>query len=230
MRPISATIDLGALTHNYALAKSRASGAKTLAVVKASAYGHGIGRAARALSAADGFAVVELDTAVRLRQTGYAQPIVLLEGFFEPSELPVLAEHRIAAAIHSFEQIRMLETAPAGARVDVLLKLNTGMNRLGFEPGDFRSALDRLKGSRSVGAITLMTHFANADDARGVAWQMEIFERAAAGETLPRSLANSAAVLRYPETHAEIVRPASCSTVARLSPRASAPRSACGRS
>ena len=207
MRPISATIDFSALAHNYEVAKRHARTAQALAVVKANAYGHGIGRAARALAHADGFAVVELDSAVRLRDAGYTQRIVLLEGFFEPAELAVLAERRISAAVHSFEQIAMLERAPAGAALDVLLKINTGMNRLGFEPADFPAALERLRASRAVGPITLMTHFANADDERGVAWQMETFERAVAGHDLPRSLANSAAVLRYPETHADTVRP-----------------------
>ena len=207
MRPIAATIDFGALAHNYEVARTRARGAQALAVVKANAYGHGIGRAARALSNADGFAVVELDAAVRLRESGYPQRIVLLEGFFEPAELPVLAAHRIAAAVHSFEQIRMLESAPAGARLDVLLKINTGMNRLGFQPADFPAALAQLKASPAVGAITLMTHFASADDERGVAWQLETFERVTAGETLPKSVANSAAILRYPETRFDAVRP-----------------------
>jgi alanine racemase len=207
MRPIAATIDLGALSHNYAVARRHAHGAQALAVVKANAYGHGLSRAARALAHADGFAVVELDMAVRLRDAGYTQRIVLLEGFFEPAELPVLAERRIAATVHSVEQIRMLEAAPAGAALDVLLKINTGMNRLGFQPDDFPSALARLEANPAVGSITLMTHFATADDERGVAWQMETFERVTAGSTLPRSAANSAAVLRYPQSHFDVVRP-----------------------
>jgi alanine racemase len=176
-------------------------------VIKANAYGHGLARAARAMARADGYAVVELEMAVRLRDAGYTQRIVLLEGYFEPSELPVLAERGIAAAVHSFEQIRMLESAPAGAKLDVLLKLNSGMNRLGFQPADFPAALARLKANAAIGSITLMTHFATADDERGVAWQMETFERVTAGERLPKSVANSAAVLRFPETHFDAVRP-----------------------
>jgi alanine racemase len=207
MRPLVATVDLGALAHNYAIATSRAHGAQALAVLKANAYGHGIARAARALAHAHGFATVELDAAVRLRQTGYAQRIVLLEGCFEPAELTVIADYRIATVVHHAEQIRMLDAVRPGASLDVLFKVNTGMNRLGFQPDDARAALDRLKAHRAVGAITLMTHFADADDARGVAWQMEAFERAVGGEKLPRSLANSAAILRHPETHADVVRP-----------------------
>jgi alanine racemase len=207
VRPTTATIDLAALRHNYGVARARSAGSQVLAVVKANAYGHGIARAARALAEADGFALVELEAAVRLRESGYRQRIVLLEGCFESAELAVVAEHRIATAIHSVEQIDMLRAAPAGAGLDVLVKLNTGMNRLGFQPHEFASVLERIKASRAVGAITLMTHFADADDARGVAWQLEAFERAAAGESLPRSFANSAAILRYPETHADAVRP-----------------------
>ncbi|MEA3158408.1 MAG: alanine racemase [Betaproteobacteria bacterium] len=207
MRPISATIDLDAIRHNYAVARRRASGAKALAVVKANAYGHGLARAARALSDADGFAVVELDAAVRLREAGHTQRIVLLEGFFEPRELAVIVECKLATVVHSAEQLDMLRELPAGAALDVLLKVNTGMNRLGFQPDRFALALARVKSHASVGAVTLMTHFANADDARGVAWQLETFDRVAGKESLPRSLANSAAILRYPETHAEWVRP-----------------------
>jgi alanine racemase len=207
MRPISATIDFAALRHNYGVARRHAAGAKALAVVKANAYGHGIARVARALVDADGYAVVELEAAVRLRETGYQQRIVLLEGFFEPPELSVMREYRLAAVVHSFEQIEMMRLLPPGPGIDVMVKLNSGMNRLGFQPGDFAAALEQVKASPAVGTITLITHFANADDERGVQWQLERFERATAGERLPRSLANSAAILRYPQTHAEVVRP-----------------------
>ena len=207
MRPIRATIDLAALRHNYDLARSKASRSKAMAVIKANAYGHGVLRAARAFGDADGFALVELEAAVRLREAGYGQRITLLEGFFEPRELAVIAEHKLTTVIHSDEQIAMLRALPPGAAIDVMLKLDTGMNRLGMEPSDFPRALARLKETRGLGAITLMTHFATADDSRGIASQLEVFERAAGAEPLPRTLANSAALLRYPETHADWVRP-----------------------
>lgn len=177
------------------------------AVIKANAYGHGLLRAARTMDVAAGFALVELDAAVRLRETGFRQRIMLLEGFFDARELPVLVEHRLAAVVHSRDQLQMLSELPAGARLDVMLKINTGMNRLGFAPTDCASAIQALRASPGVGTITLLTHFADADDARGVAWQMEAFERVARGTALPRSLANSAAILRYPETHFDWVRP-----------------------
>ena len=207
MRPITATIDLTALRHNYRAARRSAPNARALAVLKANAYGHGVGRAARALADADGFALVELDAAVRLREAGYSQRIVLLEGFFEARELPVLVQHDLATMVHSEEQIGMLRGLPRSAAIDVVLKLNTGMNRLGFQPAQFAAALAALKAHPGVRDITLATHFANADDSRGVAWQLEVFDRVAGGERLPRSLANSAAILRYPETHRDEVRP-----------------------
>ncbi|MDB5904409.1 MAG: alanine racemase [Betaproteobacteria bacterium] len=207
MRPISATIDLAALRHNYGVARRLAPGAAALAVVKANAYGHGIARAARALADAGGFAVVELDAAVRLRETGFEQPIVLLEGFFEARELSVIREYRLSTVVHSFEQLEMMRGLPAGRAIDVMVKLDSGMNRLGFPPGDIKAALEQVKANPAVGAITLITHFANADDEKGVQWQLERFERATAGQAMARSLANSAAILRHPQTHADVVRP-----------------------
>jgi alanine racemase len=207
MRPLSATVDLGALRHNLGIARRCAPDSRVLAVVKANAYGHGLERAARALAAADGFALVELDAAVRLREAGYAQRIVLLEGFFEAQELPVFAAHRLSAVVHNREQIDMLRQLVPGADLDVLLKVNTGMNRLGIAPGDFSSALGALRANPGIGALTVLTHFAEADEARGVAWQLERLAHIDEARGLPRSLANSAAILRYPESHADWIRP-----------------------
>ena len=101
----------------------------------------------------------------------------------------------------------MLDAAPRGARLDVMLKINTGMNRLGFAPRDALVACATLKNHAAVRQLTLMTHFATADDARGVAWQMTVFDEVAAAWPVERCIANSAAILRYPETHADWVRP-----------------------
>lgn len=206
-RPISATISAGALAHNLAVARKHAPHARVFAVVKAQAYGHGLLRAASALRAADGFAVVEFDAAMRLRDAGYGQRIVLLEGFFDPHEAAEGAVRKIATVVHAEEQLAWLSRLPVGTRLDVLLKINSGMNRLGFMPDAVPGIHARLQDMPGTGKVTLMTHFANADDARGVAWQMETFERAVAGLAAPRSLANSAAILRYPETHFDWVRP-----------------------
>jgi alanine racemase len=205
-RPIRATISATALRHNYALAKGLAPRSKVLAVVKANAYGHGLERAARALPAADGFGIVELEGAVKLRSLGCTQPILLLEGFFEAAELPVLATHRLAAAVHCDEQLRMLESAPPPEPLDVYFKINTGMNRLGFPVARARAAFDRLAACRAVKSITLMTHFATSELADGVDQAMRRFDEATRGIGLPRSLANSAAIFAHPRTHADVAR------------------------
>jgi alanine racemase len=198
-RPIWATIRLSALRSNLDIARRVAPNARPLAVIKANAYGHGLLRTASALREADGFAVLDLDDAVRLREAGHTQRILLLEGFFEPADLPEFAEHGLTAVVHSLEQIAMLERTRLRLRIDVFLKINTGMNRLGLPPDSVRSALERLQGSGNAGEITLMTHFADADDTRGIDWQLEVFQRAGAGLDLPVSTANSAALLRYPD-------------------------------
>jgi len=206
-RPITATIHPAALAHNFGVARAHAPHAKVFAVIKANGYGHGLLRVAGALRAADGFAVIEFDAAMRLRDAGYTQRIVLLEGFFDAREAVEGAARRLTTVVHTDEQMPLLDALVAGARLDVLLKINSGMNRLGYAPDAVRGAYAKLQDHPGVGKLTLMTHFADADGARGVAWQMSAFERAAAGIAAPRSLANSAATLRYPETHFDWIRP-----------------------
>lgn len=207
-RPVAAAIDLSALRHNLGVVRHHAAQSRVLAVVKANAYGHGVMRVARALTSAgvDGFALLELEAAITLREAGFNQRIVLLEGFFDTGELTLLNQYRIDTVVHCAEQIAMLQHAPAGSKHNVLLKLNTGMNRLGFSEAAFPGALAALRANGMVGELTLMSHFANADDVRGVAWQMEAFDRITTGVNLPRTFANSAAILRYPHTHADWVR------------------------
>jgi len=205
-RPIRATISLEALRHNYAVAKRIAARSRVLAVVKADGYGHGLERVARALaSRADGFGILEIDGAVRLREWGHRQPIVLLEGFFEPSELPVLAQHGLATVVHCDEQLRMLEVAHPEP-LDVYFKINTGMNRLGFPIARARKALERLKASGAAKSVTLMTHFARSEAFDGVNEAMRAFSALTEGIEAPRSLANSAAIFAHPETHADVAR------------------------
>ena len=211
MRPITATISLDALRHNLGVVRRCAPRSRVFAVIKANAYGHGAARVARALHGADGIALLELDAAVRLREAGERRRLALLEGLFDATELATAAAHHLTIAIHGQDQLRMLDSAPHDARFDVMLKINTGMNRLGFTPPDARAAWETLKNHRAVEQVTLMTHFATADDARGVAWQLEVLNEIAAevtgGLQCERSTANSAAVLRHPETHADWVRP-----------------------
>ncbi len=206
MRPIRASIDLGALRHNLAVARRHAPSAKLMAVVKANAYGHGLMRAARGLRDADAFAVLELDAAVRLREAGYAHRILLLEGFFAVSELETIADHRLATVVHSMEQVRLLRSTRVKQKLEVHLKINTGMNRLGIALRDVPRAIELLQ-TAQISQIVLMTHFACAEEHDGVREQLQRFEQVASTQPLPRNLANSAALLRHPSTHADWVRP-----------------------
>jgi alanine racemase len=206
-RPLAAHVDLAALAANLARVSVFAPGAVVLAVVKANAYGHGLTRVLPALASAAGLALVELDAAVQLRTQGERRPILLLEGFFDPAELGELAAHSLATVVHCAEQVRMLEQARLARPIDVWLKVNTGMNRLGVAPADVRALAARLSGARSVASLRLMMHFARADEADGVSEPLARFASACAGLPYPRSLANSAGIVRYHETGGEAVRP-----------------------
>ena len=210
-RPIQANLDLNALESNLQVAR-RATSARIMSVIKADGYGHGLMRAAEALAATDGYALLDIQDAVRLRETGYRQTILLLEGVFGAEELPVIAEYDLTCVIHSAWQIAMLDAypgrgTPGNGKLDIWLKVNSGMNRLGFVPQQVAQVMDQLRRHRAVRDITLMTHFANADEARGIAEPLVLFNDLAAHYRVPRSLANSAALLRYPEAHGDWVRP-----------------------
>ncbi len=206
-RPIRASFRLSALRHNLGVARRHAPDCRIWAVVKAAAYGHGLQRAAGALVDADGFALLDLNEAVRLREAGIAKPILLLEGIFQPADLEPADRHGLTLVLHDLEQILMLERARLSAPLAVCLKLDTGMHRLGFSGSQLRAAHARLQASGKVASITLMTHFADADGATGVAAQMARFAESTAGLGGELTLANSAALLRYPETHVGWVRP-----------------------
>lgn len=207
-RPIRATIDLDALRHNLSIARDHAGGARVWSVVKANAYGHGLLRAARALDElSDGLALLDLAEAIALREAGVSKPILLLEGWFQADDIPLFAEHELTAVIHSAEQIAMLSRAKLAARLPLFVKVNTGMNRLGFAPGELAAALAKLHVIPHAGALALMTHFADADGQRGIAEQLARFRRIGEGIDMPRSMANSAALLRFPEARGDWVRP-----------------------
>jgi alanine racemase len=206
-RPIAASLDLGALAANVERARGYAAGAKLLAVVKANAYGHGLARVLPALAGADGVALIEIERALELRNLGYDRPILLLEGFFDVRDLACAADAGIAVVVHDLEQVRMLEQEKRGRSVDVYLKINTGMNRLGVVPSLVAAARERLVHLPSVAGITLMTHFARLEEDDGLAEPLACFERTCAGLPYPRSLANSAGVVRYSEVGGATVRP-----------------------
>lgn len=205
-RPIQARIDLSALEHNLQVVRCHAK-ARVMAVIKANAYGHGLMQAADALRAAEGFALLDMADAIRLREAGFRQTLLLLEGAFSPQDMPVLAEFDISVVIHARHQLEMLDAYPKRGGLNVWLKVNTGMNRLGFMPEEAPAVMARLQEHAAIREVALMTHFANADTASGIAQQLARFEGLSSQYRLPRSLANSAALLRYPAAHGEWVRP-----------------------
>lgn len=210
-RPLAATIDIAALRHNLAVAKNAAPGAKAWAVVKADAYGHGLARGMRGFAEADGLALIEVEAAVRLRELGWNKPVMLLEGFFEQADLRTIIAHDIAVVVHCKEQVEMLAAEKISKPVAVFLKMNTGMNRLGFTPDCFAEAHARLRALPGIGEITLMTHFANADDPANALLtpdeQLRRFLRGSAGLGAARSLSNSAAVLEHAAFAHDWIRP-----------------------
>lgn len=206
-RPLYAQVNLAALRDNLARVRELAPGAQVLAVVKANAYGHGLLRVLPALEDADGLALVEPEMAYLLRDHRYSRRILMLEGFFEADELPEFARRRLATAVHDEAQVRMLETAVLERPLEVFVKVNVGMNRLGFRPGKVADACRRLASSPSVAALRLMMHFARAEEDDGIAEALAEFERACKGLPYPRSLANSAGVTRYAEVGGDTVRP-----------------------
>ncbi|MGD9387889.1 MAG: alanine racemase [Gammaproteobacteria bacterium] len=209
-RAARAIVSAGALRHNLRRVRERAPGARVMAVIKANGYGHGLVGTARALREADAFAVARMEEAVALRQAGLDQPVVLLEGVLDPQQLPLASALGLELVVHSAEQLAMLEAASLARPVQAWLKIDTGMNRLGFPQDAARDAAARLERCGNVRpGIRLMTHLACADerDDGVTGGQLERF-RAALGD-LPgeRSIANSAALLWRPETHADWVRP-----------------------
>ena len=206
-RPISARIDTSALRHNLHVIRQHSRGARTMAVVKANAYGHGLLTVITALDEADGFAVASIDEALQIRQTGWTKPVLLLEGIFSEDELPLCRQHRLSMVVHNRQQLDFLQQAGSEPLPPLFLKLNSGMNRLGFTPADFGSALHSLRQLPSITEINLTSHFATADEPSGIHQQMQVINSAFAGLAYPRSLANSAAIFRYPDSHADWVRP-----------------------
>ena len=207
MRPIQAIISQSALAHNLNVVKKYAPNSKVMAVVKANAYGHGLINAAQGLSATDGFAVLGLNEAIDLREAGFEQTILLLEGVFNENELAIAASFNVGLTVHCAPQIDMLERAKLVRKLNIHLKMNTGMNRLGFTPSAYLSAFERLKACQNVAEITLMTHFATADEVVGISDALKRFQTTTKGLQQPLSLANSAAILRHKEAHTDWVRP-----------------------
>ena len=212
-RPIQAVIHLDALQHNLNIARQATPRSKVFAVVKANAYGHGIERVYDAFKTADGFALLDIAEAIRVRDLGWTGPILLLEGFFSAEDLVDCEQYRLSFSIYNEQQVEWLEKFQAKNKTqfDVFLKMNTGMNRLGFQPEMYRNIWQRLKQSEAVKSITHMMHFSDADGDRlgqeGIQYQHTVFEHTIQGLDGECSISNSAAILRHSKKlHSDYVR------------------------
>ncbi len=209
MRPARALIDLSALRHNYQLARET-TGAKALAVIKADAYGHGAVRVAQALETqADGFAVACIEEALELRQAGIRGPVLLLEGFFEAEELGLIVEHDFWCVIHSLWQLEAIEKANIGKPLNIWLKMDSGMHRVGIHPTEYKAAYQRLLATGKTAKVVLMTHFARADELGSARTeeQVAIFQSTREGLAAEVSLRNSPGVMGWPNVPSDWVRP-----------------------
>jgi alanine racemase len=203
------TVDALALRNNLAVVRRFAPGARVIAAVKANAYGHGLVHAARALAGADAFGVARIEEALALRAAGISHPIVALEGVFAAEQLDAAAANDLQLVVHSFEQIAMLEQYAGAHRFGVWLKLDTGMNRLGFRAEEFHAAHARIAACAAVGTLRLLTHLACAENAGSLETRVQLdrFRTLSAPLRLERSIANSAGIIAWPDAHGEWVRP-----------------------
>ena len=209
-RPIQAFVHTDALRHNLQRMRVAAADARVWAVVKANAYGHGIERVFEGFRAADGFALLDLDEAQRLRALGWRGPVLLLEGVFEARDLELCSRLDLWHTVHCDEQIDMLSRHKTQVPHRIFVKMNSGMNRLGFTPVRLRSAWTRLNQLPQVDEISFITHFSDADGDKGIAAQMAAFEHATQDLPGERTTCNSAGLLRHasaPAVAADWVRP-----------------------
>ncbi|BCM25009.1 alanine racemase [Methyloradius palustris] len=214
-RPAIAHIRLDAFRHNYRIAK-QSHGGKALAVIKANAYGHGAIQCAQAIeNEADGFAVAAIEEALQLREARITAPILLLEGFFEAAELPVIVANDFWIVIHHLWQVEVLLETALAKPLNVWLKLDSGMHRVGLSPADYSEAYSRLSQHVNVAKLVLMTHFANADNLNSdhTQQQVAVFQETITGmgklsaALCETSLANSAGILSWPQAQGNWSRP-----------------------
>ncbi|MES2142713.1 MAG: alanine racemase [Pseudomonadota bacterium] len=211
-RPVAVELDLSALRHNVKRIREIAPQSKILAMVKANAYGHGLIPIAHALasSSVEGFGVSCSEEALVLREAGIKQKIVLMEGLFSKTELPLLINYQLDTVIHDHRQLHLLTQQELETPINVWIKINTGMNRLGFSSTDFPEIWQRCQSCSWINVICVMTHFSSADDSieeTTTLQQIEKFNQVTKDLQVEKSLANSAAILAYPDSHADWVRP-----------------------
>ena len=207
-RTAKVAIDNNALQHNFRRVKQLAPHSKIIAVIKANAYGHGVLSVAHALADADAFALAMCDEALQLRDAGITRPLMVLHGFQNADELAQLAAHNISAVVHQPAQVSLLEQYN-GKPVDIWLKLDSGMHRLGFGAAEYASIMQRLRACNTAASIRLMSHFANADQPEDALnqKQLEVFSALSRDSGLECSMANSAALTALPQSQFDWVRP-----------------------
>jgi len=209
LRPIRAVIHRQALTHNLERVKQLAPGSNIMAVLKANAYGHGLLSSAGSFSAADAYGVLEVEAAIQLREAGFGKRICLLEGLFRDEDPALLASYKLEPVIHSEWQMQQLSHYQGETPLNVWLKIDTGMHRLGFPVKEAVEVYERLVAMPFINVAVIMSHLANADDVDDdkTRIQLDILEQCLAARSPEMSLANSAAVCAWPETHLDWVRP-----------------------
>ncbi|MBQ4832138.1 alanine racemase [Pseudoalteromonas sp. MMG010] len=210
MRLATAEINLSALAHNLKQVKFFAPKCKVMAVLKANAYGHGLVKIAQHLNDADAFAVARIDEALALRAGGLTKPIVLLEGFFNKADLPLLLANNFQTIIHDENQLAAIESAQLEAPIRCWLKVNTGMHRLGIAPAQFNAFYNRLQTTKNAhNTVNLMTHFSCADDINNhkTAQQVSLFQSLVGNIDQAHCLSNSAGIIAWPSGHGDWVRP-----------------------
>ncbi|MFK7816772.1 MAG: alanine racemase [Gammaproteobacteria bacterium] len=209
-RAAFARINLSNLKHNFAIVRKLAGDSKVMAVVKADAYGHGVLEICNCLEDADAFSVAYVNEALELRGNGIKQPIVALQGFSSANDLEQAILHDIQVVIHNKEQLHILKNSVDTPTLDVLLKCDTGMHRLGFAVEEFNDVLVDVKKLLSAkSSIRLMTHLACADDVANqfTRKQLQQFDQLVKDNSYQQSIANSAGILAWPESLRDWVRP-----------------------
>jgi alanine racemase len=207
MRPLKAIINHQALLTNLNHVKKIANQSKVMSVLKANAYGHNLLDVAKTLNSSDGFAVLSINEAIQLRENNFKQTILLLEGFFDKDEVNIASELRVNVTVHNQRQIELINKAKPRFPINIHLKVNTGMNRLGFMPDEINYLLESLNSNPYIEDIVLMTHFSTADEKEGIEKQLGIFNLISDNYNYSASVANSAAIIRYPESRLDWVRP-----------------------
>ncbi|MCF7977509.1 MAG: alanine racemase [Chromatiaceae bacterium] len=213
-----AQIDLQALRHNLAICRAVAPTSRVWAVIKANAYGHGMGQCAAALDAADGFALARVEEALLLRATGVSKPLLVMEGIANEAEASAVLPMQVELVVHATRHLDLilneLETSPQSRPQRIWLKLDTGMGRLGLQPQEAVALIERLRAlpSRLAEALELagiMTHLANADDPSHAMTDRQCEQARALAERfdLPLSIGNSAGILAHPAARSDWVRP-----------------------